>query len=114
MKHALSGVEKGRRAGTAPIEIMGLMVGKADGDTLVVMDACPLPVEGSETRVVADDAQVYMTKMMESLELVCCPACHACPCIQRRDWTAGMLRGLCAAACMCVVWLACSAAKRAS
>ena len=69
LKHALSGVEKGRKAGTAPVEIMGLMIGKADGDAIVVLDANPLPVEGSETRVVADDAQVYMLELMESLEL---------------------------------------------
>jgi len=41
-----------------------------DGDSIIVLDACPLPVEGSETRVVADDAQVYMTKLMDSMELV--------------------------------------------
>jgi hypothetical protein len=27
---------------------MGLLVGKPDGDTIVVMDAYPLPVEGIE------------------------------------------------------------------
>ena len=70
MKHALSGVEAGRKAGTNPIEIMGLMIGKPDGDSIVVMDACPLPVQGSETRVVADDAQIHMLELMESMELV--------------------------------------------
>ena len=45
------------------------MIGKADGDAIVVLDANPLPVEGSETRVVADDAQVYMLELMESMEL---------------------------------------------
>lgn len=69
LKHALAGVEKGRKAGTNPVEVMGLMIGKPDGDSIIVLDACPLPVEGSETRVVADDAQVYMTKLMDSMEL---------------------------------------------
>lgn len=69
LKHALAGVEKGRKAGTNPIEVMGLMIGKPDGDAIVVLDCCPLPVEGSETRVVADDAQVYMTQLMDSMEL---------------------------------------------
>lgn len=69
LKHALAGVEKGRKAGTAPVEIMGLMIGKAEGSSIVVLDACPLPVEGSETRVVADDAQVHMLQLMDSMEL---------------------------------------------
>ena len=69
LKHALAGVEKGRKAGTAPVEIMGLMIGKASGESIVVLDACPLPVEGSETRVVADDAQVHMLELMDSMEL---------------------------------------------
>ena len=69
LKHALAGVEKGRKAGTAPVEIMGLMIGKAEGESIVVLDACPIPVEGSETRVVADDAQVHMLQLMDSMEL---------------------------------------------
>jgi COP9 signalosome complex subunit 5 len=77
LKHALSGVEKGRKAGTNPVEVMGLMIGKPDGDSIIVLDACPLPVEGSETRVVADDAQVYMTKLMDSMELVSQTACSS-------------------------------------
>lgn len=68
LKHAVSGVEAGRKRGSAPIEIMGLLIGKPEGSTIVVMDACPLPVEGSETRVVADDAQVFMFDMLESIE----------------------------------------------
>ena len=45
------------------------MIGKASGESIVVLDACPLPVEGSETRVVADDAQVHMLELMDSMEL---------------------------------------------
>lgn len=48
-----------RSGGT--IEVMGLMQGKTDGDTFVVMDAFALPVEGTETRVNAQaDAYEYM------------------------------------------------------
>ncbi|XP_010929274.1 COP9 signalosome complex subunit 5 [Elaeis guineensis] len=48
-----------RSGGT--IEVMGLMQGKTDGDTIVVMDAFALPVEGTETRVNAQaDAYEYM------------------------------------------------------
>mmetsp|Transcript_20539 Transcript_20539/g.28821 ORF Transcript_20539/g.28821 Transcript_20539/m.28821 type:complete len:335 (-) Transcript_20539:73-1077(-) len=38
-----------RSGGT--IEVMGLMLGKVDGDTMIVMDSFALPVEGTETRV---------------------------------------------------------------
>nr|ABK24758.1 unknown [Picea sitchensis] len=48
-----------RSGGT--IEVMGLMQGKTDGDTIIVMDAFALPVEGTETRVNAQaDAYEYM------------------------------------------------------
>jgi COP9 signalosome complex subunit 5 len=33
------------------IEVMGLMQGKVFGDTVIIMDAFPLPVEATETRV---------------------------------------------------------------
>jgi COP9 signalosome complex subunit 5 len=43
------------------IEVMGLMQGKIAGDTFIVTDAFRLPVEGTETRVNAqDDANEYM------------------------------------------------------
>eukprot|EP00271_Cylindrocystis_brebissonii_P011503 TRINITY_DN29344_c0_g1_i1.p1 TRINITY_DN29344_c0_g1~~TRINITY_DN29344_c0_g1_i1.p1 ORF type:complete len:375 (-),score=63.42 TRINITY_DN29344_c0_g1_i1:327-1451(-) len=43
------------------IEIMGIMQGKTEGDTFLVMDAFALPVEGTETRVNAQaDAYEYM------------------------------------------------------
>ncbi|XP_068651848.1 COP9 signalosome complex subunit 5-like isoform X2 [Aristolochia californica] len=48
-----------RSGGT--IEVMGLMQGKTDGNTMIVMDAFALPVEGTETRVNAQaDAYEYM------------------------------------------------------
>ncbi|KAF9147641.1 COP9 signalosome complex subunit 5 [Linnemannia schmuckeri] len=52
------------------IEVMGMMQGKVQGNTIIIMDAFALPVEGTETRV---NAQVegyeymvqYMTKIKE-------------------------------------------------
>lgn len=46
---------------------MGLMQGKLDGDTMVVMDAFALPVVGTETRVnAANDANEFMIQFIES------------------------------------------------
>lgn len=54
--HARSGGE---------LEIMGLMQGYTDGDTIVVTDAFGLPVEGTETRVNAqDDANEYIVEYL--------------------------------------------------
>ncbi|KXJ94559.1 Mov34/MPN/PAD-1 family protein [Microdochium bolleyi] len=48
------------------IEVMGLMQGHTDGDTIVVTDAFGLPVEGTETRVNAqDDANEYMVQYLQ-------------------------------------------------
>ena len=48
-------------------EIMGLMQGKLDGDTMVVMDAFALPVTGTETRVNAqNDANEFMIQYITS------------------------------------------------
>jgi len=45
------------------IEVMGLMQGKVFGDTIFIMDAYPLPVEASETRVNAqNDAFEFLAK----------------------------------------------------
>ncbi|KAJ2794352.1 COP9 signalosome catalytic subunit rri1 [Coemansia guatemalensis] len=51
------------------IEVMGLMLGKVIGDTMVVLDAFALPVEGSETRVNAqDDSYAYMVDYLEQCQ----------------------------------------------
>ena len=43
------------------IEVMGLLLGKVDGQTMIVMDSFALPVEGTETRVNAHvQAYEYM------------------------------------------------------
>jgi len=73
MTHAVSGVEKGILAGGQPVEIMGLMLGHVcveTKETLIVTDVFPLPIEGAETRVLADDQEVlnYMIDLGESLE----------------------------------------------
>ncbi|KAI3411005.1 COP9 signalosome complex subunit 5 [Globodera pallida] len=53
------------------IEIMGLMQGRVDANTLIVMDSFALPVEGTETRVNAQaQAYEYMTNYSESCEPV--------------------------------------------
>lgn len=61
MMHCQSGVDKGISKGGNPIEVMGMLLGRPDPltpHTLVVTDAFPLPIEGFETRVVADDDEV--------------------------------------------------------
>ena len=51
--------------------MMGLMLGKVDGDTMIVMDSFALPVEGTETRVNAQvQAYEYMTAYVESAKQV--------------------------------------------
>lgn len=71
LKHSLAGVKKGREGESGqPVEVMGLLVGKPDGNTIVVVDAYALPVEGIEYKVeAAEEAQGYMIQLAESLEL---------------------------------------------
>ncbi|TPX37451.1 hypothetical protein SmJEL517_g00582 [Synchytrium microbalum] len=58
-----------RSGGT--IEVMGLMQGKVMGDTIVIMDAFALPVEGTETRVsAADQANEYIIQYKELIKEV--------------------------------------------
>jgi COP9 signalosome complex subunit 5 len=74
MMHAQSGVDKGLSSSGKPLEVMGLLLGRPDTDDerrIIISDAQPLPVEGFETRVVADDVNVinYMIALSESMEL---------------------------------------------
>jgi len=47
------------------IEVMGVMIGKVDGDTMIVMDSFALPVEGTETRVNAQtEGYEYMVEYL--------------------------------------------------
>ena len=49
------------------LEVMGLMLGKIDGPSMVVMDTFALPVEGTETRVNAQAAAYeYMSTYIEA------------------------------------------------
>ncbi|KAJ1725308.1 COP9 signalosome catalytic subunit rri1 [Coemansia erecta] len=51
------------------IEVMGLMLGKVVGNTMIVLDAFALPVEGSETRVNAhQEGYEYMVQYLEQNE----------------------------------------------
>ena len=53
------------------LEVMGLMLGKVDGNTMIVMDSFALPVEGTETRVNAQaQAYEYMAAYTESAKQV--------------------------------------------
>jgi COP9 signalosome complex subunit 5 len=74
LMHANSGVEKGIAAGGKPVEVMGMLMGRPDTENhraLIVTDVFALPVEGAETRVLADDEQVtnYMIELGEALEV---------------------------------------------
>jgi len=52
-------------------EIMGLMQGKVQGTSLVIMDSFALPVQGTETRVnAANEANEYMVQYMQGSEKV--------------------------------------------
>ncbi len=54
------------------IEVMGLMQGKIDGNTMIIMDAFALPVEGTETRVNAQsEANEYMVQYLTTIRQVC-------------------------------------------
>jgi len=74
MSHAVSGVEKGMAAGGKPVEVMGLLLGRpgigSERNTLVVTDSFALPIEGAETKVLADDQAVqnFMIELSETLE----------------------------------------------
>jgi|MDSY01.1.fsa_nt_gb COP9 signalosome complex subunit 5 len=73
LQHTYSGVERGIKAGGKPIEVMGLLFGRPNTEeenAFVVTDAFPLPIEGFETRVIADDMDVqnYMISLQETLE----------------------------------------------
>lgn len=53
------------------LEVMGLMLGKTDGPSMVVMDTFALPVEGTETRVNAQAAAYeYMSTYIETAKKV--------------------------------------------
>jgi COP9 signalosome complex subunit 5 len=74
MLHGQSGVDKGCATSGKPIEVMGLLLGRPDTEdehSIIITDAQPLPIEGFETKVIADDQEVinYMIDLSESLAL---------------------------------------------
>jgi COP9 signalosome complex subunit 5 len=53
------------------IEVMGMMQGKVQGNTIIIMDAFALPVEGTETRVNAQaEGYEYMVQYMTRIKEV--------------------------------------------
>lgn len=63
--HALLKMLRHARKG-GNIEVMGMLLGKIDTSTMIVMDSFALPVEGTETRVNAHaQAYEYMTTYVE-------------------------------------------------
>ena len=63
--------------GLRRVQVMGMMQGKVQGDTFVVVDTFALPVEGTETRVnAAEGAYPYMISYVEAAK-VCAP--QRCP-----------------------------------
>ncbi|KAF9953982.1 proteasome regulatory particle subunit RPN11 [Mortierella alpina] len=53
------------------IEVMGMMQGKVQGNTIIIMDAFALPVEGTETRVNAQaEGYEYMVQYMTKIKEV--------------------------------------------
>jgi len=53
------------------LEVMGLLLGKVDGNTMLTMDCFALPVEGTETRVNAQaQAYEYMAAYTDSAKQV--------------------------------------------
>eukprot|EP01114_Cavostelium_apophysatum_P003471 TRINITY_DN1336_c0_g1_i1.p1 TRINITY_DN1336_c0_g1~~TRINITY_DN1336_c0_g1_i1.p1 ORF type:complete len:332 (-),score=68.94 TRINITY_DN1336_c0_g1_i1:59-1054(-) len=53
------------------IEVMGLMIGKIEADTMYVMDSFALPVEGTETRVNAQtEGYEYMVEYLTMIRQV--------------------------------------------
>ncbi|VVC37565.1 JAB1/MPN/MOV34 metalloenzyme domain [Cinara cedri] len=53
------------------LEIMGLLLGKVENNTMIVMDSFALPVEGTETRVNAQaQAYEYMASYIDAAKVV--------------------------------------------
>ena len=56
------------------IEVMGMVTGKIDGTSLVVLHSFALPVEGTETRVKAQqEGYEYMVEYMTNMKKVLSP-----------------------------------------
>lgn len=52
------------------IEIMGMLQGKVQGDSFIIVDSFALPVEGTETRVNAQSqANEYMVEFNDTIKV---------------------------------------------
>lgn len=52
------------------IEIMGMLQGKVQGDSFIILDSFALPVEGTETRVNAQSqANEYMVEFNDTIKV---------------------------------------------
>jgi COP9 signalosome complex subunit 5 len=74
MMHGQQGVDKGTKKSGKPIEVMGMLLGRPDSEdpfSIIVSDSQALPIEGFETKVVADDENIinYMIELGEINEL---------------------------------------------
>jgi len=68
LKHALLGVETGRKTIGTTVEVMGFLVGKIEGDTIIVFDTIPSSVVGFENSVDIDKVLGYITACGDALE----------------------------------------------
>lgn len=60
------------------LEVMGMMQGKIQGDAFIVLDAFALPVEGTETRVNAqEEAYEFMVAYNHASKVRLCSTRHA-------------------------------------
>jgi COP9 signalosome complex subunit 5 len=67
LKHASHGVKMGQRSGGLSLEVMGLMIGKAEGSTITINDVFPFNILGEENFVNVDfSAFIPVQDSMES------------------------------------------------
>lgn len=70
LKHAIIGVEEGRKSESkTSFEVLGFLVGKPDGDSVVVFDTIPSPAKGFENNVeLSQGAMVAAVNQATQLE----------------------------------------------
>lgn len=54
LKHALSGVAKGKAAQGIPLEVTGLLIGMPQGNTIIVTDVVPMPEHKASSKALYD------------------------------------------------------------
>eukprot|EP00808_Paulinella_micropora_P010447 g5898.t1 len=70
LKHALSGVQEGKKGESGmSLEVMGLLIGKPNGRSIVILDAVPLPIKGENNFVEAGpEISQLQVSLLESME----------------------------------------------